>query len=424
MSDAPVVIVGAGLAGLACATTLHAAGVPVKVVEASDGVGGRVRTDRVDGFLLDRGFQVLLTAYPEVHRQLDVQALDLRAFEPGALVWRDGRGAVLGDPFREPGRVLATATAPVGTIGDKLRVALLRHRVRARHPARMLQERDATSEQRLRELGFSDRMVDGFFRPLLGGIQLDPALASSANLFEVVFRMLADGDAAVPASGMGAIPDQLAARLPPGTIELGVRAESVTGASVVTTRHGPLPAAAVVVACEGPAAAHLLGLPPVESKPVGCVWFTSEEPPTRERLIVLDGTGRGPVLNVAVLSNVAPTYAPPGRHLVVAAMPGLHGDDLEPLARRQLRGWWGGEVDRWEHVRTYRIAHGQPNQRPPLHPKRRVALGDGRFVCGDHRDTASSQGALFSGRRCAMAVLDRLGLRDTDGEHDARSPPV
>jgi hypothetical protein len=125
---------------------------------------------------------------------------------------------------------------------------------------------------------------------------------------------------------------------------------------------------------------------------------------------VLDGTGRGPVLDVAVMSNVAPSYAPNGRHLVVAAMPGLHGDDLEALARRQLRGWWGGQVDRWEHVRTYRIAHGQPHQRPPLHPKRRVALGDGRFVCGDHRDTPSIQGALFSGRRCAHAVLDRLGV--------------
>jgi phytoene dehydrogenase-like protein len=410
MSDAPVVIVGAGLAGLACATTLHAASVPVRLVEASDGVGGRVRTDRVDGFLLDRGFQVLLTAYPEVHRQLDVEALELQPFEPGALVWRDGRGAVVGDPFRRPARALATATAPVGTLGDKVRVARLRHRVRSRHPARLLREPDATTEQRLRDLGFSTRMVDGFFRPLLGGIQLDPALASSANLFEVIFRMLADGDAAVPARGMGAIPDQLAARLPPGAIELGVRAESVTADAVVTTRHGRLPAAAVVVACEGPAAAHLLGLAPVESKPVGCVWFAATEPPTRERLVVLDGTGRGPVLDVAVMSNVAPSYAPNGRHLVVAAMPGLHGDDLEALARRQLRGWWGGQVDRWEHVRTYRIAHGQPHQRPPLHPKRRVALGDGRFVCGDHRDTPSIQGALFSGRRCAHAVLDRLGV--------------
>jgi phytoene dehydrogenase-like protein len=406
--DLPVVVVGAGLAGLACATTLHAAGVPVRVIEASDGVGGRVRTDEVDGFLLDRGFQILLTAYPEAHRQLDLDALDLRSFEPGALVWRDGRGSVLSDPFRRPSRALATALAPVGSIADKARIGLLRARLGRVHPGTLLEGPDETTEARLRRLGFSDDIVDAFFRPLFGGVQLDPTLQSSARMFEVLFRMFADGDAAVPAAGMGAIPAQLAARLPEGTIELGERVTAVQADAVTTTRHGRTAARATVVACEGPAAAHLLDLPPVPSKPVACVWFAADEPPVEDRLVILDGTGRGPVLNVAVMSNVAPTYAPPGRHLVAAAMPGLHDGDEELLARAQLRSWWGSQVDGWTHLRTHRIAHGQPAQPPPLRPKQRVALGDGRFVCGDHRDTASIQGALFSGRRCALAVLDHL----------------
>ncbi|MEM9746169.1 MAG: NAD(P)/FAD-dependent oxidoreductase [Actinomycetota bacterium] len=408
--DAPVVIVGAGLSGLACATTLHDAGVPVTVVEASDGVGGRVRTDEVDGFLLDRGFQVMLTAYPELHRQFDVDALDLRAFDPGALVWRDGKGSAVVDPFRSPTRVVSTALAPIGSLPDKLRIALLRRRLRSIHPARLVVGDDTTTGDALRADGFSDAIVERFFTPLVGGIQLDPELGDSRRMFDVIFRMLADGDSAVPASGMQQIPEQLAARLPAGTIRLGQRVTEVTADAVRIDGGDELVAAATVVAVEGPAAADLLGFPDPGSKSAGCVYFAADEAPIDEKLIVLDGTGRGPVLNVAVMSNVAPAYAPAGRHLVAAALPGIAEGDVAGLAREQLRDWWGPQVDGWDELAVYRIPHGQPRQTPPFHPKQPVALADGRFVCGDHRDTASIQGALFSGRRCAETVLDRLGV--------------
>ncbi len=405
----PVAIVGAGLAGLSCAVALHQAGVAVQVFEASDGVGGRVRSDHVDGFTLDRGFQVALTAYPEMHRQLDMAALDLRAFEPGALVWRNGRGAVVGDPFRRPSTTLSTVTAPIGSVFDKARIGLLRHRVRSVHPVRLLQGPDGSTRDALTDAGFSDKIIERFFRPLVGGIQLDPELADSRRMFDIIFRMLADGDSAVPAAGMQAIPDQLAAKLPPGCIRLGARVASTSATSVMLDDGDEIRAAAVVVATEGPTAARLLGLPDVESKSVGAVCFAAPEAPIDSKFVVLDGTGRGPVLNVAVMSNVAPTYAPDGRHLVVAALPGHVGDDIEHDARAQLRGWWGPAVDRWEHVRTYRIEHGQPRQRAPFHPKRPVRLDDGRFVCGDHRDTASIQGAMFSGRRCGVEVASAIG---------------
>ncbi len=399
----PVVVVGAGLAGLACATTLHRAGMPVRIVEASDGVGGRVRTDVVDGFRLDRGFQVLLTAYPEAHRQLDLEALDLRRFDPGALVHLGAEHSVVADPFRAPTRLLDAIRSPAVTFTDKLRIALLRRRVRAVHPACLLRGDDLPTIDVLRQAGFSDRSIDQFFSPLFGGIQLDPGLQTSRRMFDVIFRMLADGDSAVPAAGMQAIPDQLAAQLPDGTIALDTPVTAIA-AGRVSTPAGPIDAGTVVVACDGPTAVRLLGLPEVGSKSVGAVYFAADAPPTDEKLVVLDGCG-GPVLNAAVMSNVAPSYAPTGRHLVVGAMPGHIGDDLASTARRSMRAWWGGQVDRWEHLATYRIQHGQPAHTMPFRPKQRTDLGDGLWVCGDHRDTASIQGAMYSGRRCAEAIL-------------------
>ena len=411
--DVDVVVVGAGLAGLTAARRLHAAGRRVLVLESSDGVGGRVRTDHVDGFLLDRGFQVVLTAYPELHRQLDVPALDLQPFEPGALVWLGAQGHVVSDPFRRPLQTWATATAPIGSIADKARIARLRARVRRGEARRLLRgsDPDVSTLTALRDQGFSERIIDRFFRPLVGGIQLDPGLATSNRVFEMIFRSLSEGDSAVPAAGMGAIPAQLAAHLPAAAIRLGANVTVVRPGAVELADGSLVKASAVVVATEGPVAAKLLGLPRVGSRAVGCVYFATRLPPVRDRLVVLDGSGTGPVLNVAVMSNVARTYAPAGQHLVAAAMPATVDGDLEHVARTQLRGWWGTQVDGWRHLRTYRIAHGQPDQAPPLHPRQRVSLGDGLFVCGDHRDTGSIQGALFSGRRCADAVASYLSAR-------------
>jgi phytoene dehydrogenase-like protein len=401
-----VVIVGAGLAGLAAASVLQQAGRSVQVVEASDGIGGRVRTDEVDGFLLDRGFQVLLTAYPEAQRQLDYTALDLQRFEPGALVRVNGRFHTVGDPFRRPGTAVPTAVAPIGNLADKLRIAALRRRVRRGEAADLLRGNDTTSLAALRAQGFSETIIDRFFRPLFGGIQLDPTLSSSSRMFDIIFRSLSEGDSAVPRAGMGAIPAQLAAGLEPGTVRLSSAVTAIDGRSVRLANGAVLDARSIVVATEGPSAAALLGLAPVGSKSVACVYFDAPQAPTTTRYVMLDGQGIGPAMNVTVMSNVAPSYAPDGRHLVAAAVPSPSDSvDLETAVRTQLRSWWGSQVDEWRHLRSYRIAHGQPDQSPPFHPKRRVSLGEGLFVCGDHRDTGSIQGALHSGRRCAEAVL-------------------
>ena len=404
-ATAQVIVVGAGLAGLVAARTLQSAGIDTVVLEGSDAPGGRVRSDVVDGYVLDRGFQILLTGYPEVHRQLDMAALDLRAFEPGALVWRDGKGTVVGDPFRRPATLASTAFAPVGSVIDKARIALLRAKLLRADPRALLRGDDIPTAAALRGAGFSSRIIERFFRPLVGGIQLDPSLSASRRMFDVIFRTLADGDSVVPARGMGAITEQLASRLLPGTLHLGTRVEKVEPGRVTVQGGHAISARDVIVATEGPAAAGLLGLPPVASRSAGCVWFAADESPVDGAWIVLDGHGHGPVLNVAVMSNVSPHYAPAGKHLIAAAIPGMVDGDLESVARRQLRSWWGPQVDGWRHLRTDRIPHGQPDQSPPFSPKKRVSLGNGMWVCGDHRDTASIQGAMYSGRRCAEAVI-------------------
>ena len=400
-----VVIVGAGLAGLAAARTLADAGREVVLLEASDGPGGRVRSDLVDGFRLDRGFQVLLTAYPEIPRQLDVDALDLRRFDPGSLVWINDRLHAVGDPIRMPRRILDSAAAPVGSLADKVRLARLLLRLRRADPRTLLRGPDRTTLEALRAEGFSATMIERFFRPLIGGIQLDPELGASSRMFEVVLRCLAVGDSAVPAAGMQAIPDQLAGRLPDSVLRLNTTVTGVDNGSVTTATGDVVRAQHVVVATEGPAAASLLGLPAVASRAASCVWFAAEQPPFAQKLIALDGSNTGPALNVSVMTNVAPEYGPVGAALVAAASPGRADAELEPAVRQQLRGWWGAQVDQWSHLRTDVITHGQPASGPPFHPKRRQLVRDGIFVCGDHRDTPSIQGALYSGRRVAETIL-------------------
>ena len=406
-SSVDAVVIGAGLAGLAAARQIKSHGKSVIVLEAQDGVGGRVRTDKVDGFLLDRGFQVLLTAYPELKTQVDMSALDLKMFSSGAVVMRNGKASVVTDPFREPRRAVATVFAPIGSLTDKMRIAALRWRVMRSNEAKILSKPDISTVVALRTFGFSSKIIDRFFRSLFGGIQLDPDLRTSRRMFEIIFKYLSEGQSALPNNGMSALPEQMAKHLGSENIFLDTR---VTGISsgIVSTTNSQIKAKAIVVATDQPASADLLKTDKIASRVAGCVYFAADSPPTHEKFVVLDGTGKGPVLNAAVLSNIAPSYAPPGQHLIVAALPGVIDGDLETMSRDQLRTWWGPQVDAWRHIKTYRIAHAGPEQLPPFNPEQQVSLGDGIFVCGDHRDTGSIQGALYSGRRCGDAVLAHL----------------
>jgi phytoene dehydrogenase-like protein len=419
MAEPEVLIVGAGLSGLCCGRRLAQCEVPFLVLEASDGVGGRMRTDRVDGFLLDRGFHVFLTAYPEPRRVLDCEPLGLRPFYPGALVWKGGRFRRLANPLRRPLAGVRSLFAPVGTLRDRLRTALLSERIVTRSIDFNTQRPESLTLDYLRlQGGLSDRMIDEFFRPFFGGAFLDRSLATSSRLFRFVFRAFATGDAALPAGGIEAIPRQIAERLPAGRVRLGARVAAVEPGRVTLTTGEELRAKAVVVAAEGPEAARLVGDANVrpESNGSTTLYFAADRPPTDEPILHLDGEGRGPANSFAVVSNVAPTYAPGGAALLAASTVGVPDQDdaaLEAAVREQMRGWFGAQVSSWRHLRTYRLPDSLPNQAAPalFEWQRPVRVRPGLYVCGDHRDQASQDGAMTSGFRAAQAVMSDLDTK-------------
>jgi len=416
-----VVIVGGGLAGLCCGKRLAECGVSFRILEASDGVGGRVRTDVVDGFRLDRGFQIYLTAYPEGRRVLDLEALALKPFTRGAMVWARGRFHRAVDPRAEPLGAITSLFNPIGTERDKLRLVQLFWDIDRGDLATQLAKDERLTLDYLRWNGrLSPLMIDRFFRPFLGGVFLEKNLTTSSRFFRFVFRMFAEGPGAVPERGMQAIPDQIAASLPAGSLRLGTRVARVGHREVILDSGEIIRARAVVVATEGPAAAKLIGdeVPDQGSNGTVTLYYAATRPPVTEPILMLDGEGGGPVNNVVVMSNVSAAYAPPGQALIAAAVVGIPEDDSAELDRRarvQLGKWFGAQVTNWRLLREYRIPHALPDQTAgKLDPwQRPVRLRPGLYVCGDHRDNASIDGAMTSGFRAAQAVAEDLSAERT-----------
>lgn len=416
MREPEALIVGAGLSGLACAFRLQECGKSFQIVEASDDVGGRVRTDVVDGFRLDRGFQVLLTATPEAERCLDYHSLDLKRVFHGALIRSQGAFHRIANSRHHPWTALKSLGNPIGSLRDRFRLLSLIAKVRKGKVDEQFARPEGLTLDFLRwGGGFSESMIDRFFRPLFGSVFLERDLVTSSRIFRFMLRMMVEGDAAVPAAGMSAIPRQLAGRLPPGTIRFGCPIEQLEPGRLKLRSGEHLRARAIVVATEGAEAARLLQerVRDPGSRDVTCIYFAAAESPIREPIVTLNADEPGPVNHLAVMSDVAPSYAPPGHALIsvsVLGNPEMDDAQLESEVRRQLIGWFGSAVDEWRHLRTYRIRHALPDMTAPAldEPQRPVQLGDGLFVCGDHREHGTIHGALASGWRAAQAVAAEL----------------
>ena len=428
-AEEQVVIVGAGVAGMACAVELKERGIPFTVLEAAPEPGGRVRTDEVEGFLLDHGFQIFLTSYPEAQRLLDYKQLDLQPFYAGADVRFSGAFHRVADPFREPVDALLSLlpSHPIGSVFDKILVGILRLQSLVGSVDDLYTRPDISIGERLRQdvffgSAFSKEMIDRFFRPFLGGIFFDNKLRTNAHELDFVFRMLALGENCLPKKGIRAVSDYMASLLPRNSLRLSSPVASISkdGSSVTLKSGEVVKAAAIVVATDGPAARALLASAGVtlesegESKKTMCLYFAIDgAPPSTEPILYLNGDGvedaegSTKVNNMCFPSTVSASYAPAGKSLASVSLIGIPDKTDEEVAadvKGQLTAWFGASVEDWRLLKTYRIPYCQPNQECPSEREKPVEVQPFVYVTGDHRETASLQGALRSGTRCGEAV--------------------
>ncbi|MEU3981951.1 NAD(P)/FAD-dependent oxidoreductase [Streptomyces sp. NPDC026672] len=427
--QADVVVVGAGVAGLSAAHRLTSAGVTTAVLEAAPYVGGRMSTEQVDGFRLDRIGQLLSTSYPELRLTKGLDALVLRPFAPGVLLHRDGRrhrAAAPGSGGSARGalhavRALASAPrgaaaspvrvgAPVGGAVDQARLGVALARIAGMPVHRILARPELPAAQSLAARGVPARTVEGFLRPLLAALLCDPELTTSSRCADLALRAFASGRLCVPEGGAESLPELLARALPPGAVRTGVRVTSVSTTSVTTAEHGEIRCRAVLLATDARAAAELLpGLRVPDFHPVTVVHHTTDRPPVVGASLLLDADRGGPVAHTAVMSEVDPTRAPAGRTLISSTVLGAPPQDVDAAVRTHLSRLYGTPTHRWETLAVHHTPQAVPAMRPPHDLRRPVRLMAGLYVCGDHRDTSTVQGALHSAHRAASAILADLG---------------
>ena len=416
-----VAIVGGGLAGLVAARHLADAGLDVTLFERRDELGGRVRSRGVDGYTLDRGFQVMFTAYPAVRRELDLDALDLRAFSPGATIAKPDHRSTLADPFRDPGALVESALNTDVSIGDKIRTLRLRRALADEDPETLFDGPDETIREYLERWGFSERYLENFVAPFYGGITLDRSLSTDAGVFRYTFAMLSRGKTAVPADGMGAVSEQLAAHAcdAGATLETGTAVDAIAGEDgEVTVAAGgeTVTADAAVIAADPETARELTGVAAIPTGSRSCVtqYFALNERALDTGMrIVLNAGGDRPN-TVAPLSTVAPEYAPDGRMLLGATTlgtPDASDADLATRTRDALATWYPEHrFDDLELVATDRIEFAQFDQpRGFRDDLPAVDAPEGPvFLAGDYTNWSSIQGAMKSGRVAAEAAREEL----------------
>lgn len=410
-NDSPdVIIIGAGLAGLAAAITLKGAGKTVQIIESSDEIGGRVRTDTVQGYQLDRGFQVLLTAYPETKRFLDYKRLNLQNFKPGAMILNQGGSTIIGDPLRDPGALFETLLSPAGTLIDKLRMLRLKIKLAGRSIDQIFERDEITTLAYLGKEGFSQTMMQQFFTPFMTGIFLEDQLQTSSRMFEFVFKMFSEGNTSLPAGGMGMITKQLGEGLAPEEVVLNEKVTGIEDGIVMTSRGHTYQANSVLLATDLPSLPASFKTPNFGRHSVLNLYFTADKAPFLKPLIALNSKPGKTFNSVAVMNAIAPMYAPAEKSLLSVSVVRPYQESLEPgLANAILNemSFWYPEARDWQHLKTYAIDYALPNDDKVVNTKDygSFKLKPHVFICGDHMLNGSINAALKSGRLAAEAII-------------------
>ena len=406
------IIIGAGIAGLTAAKVLKATGRKIAILESADAVGGRVRTDNFNGFLLDRGFQVLLTGYPEAKNFLDYKALDLRSFSPGSIILNSSGIDEIGDPLREFGSLFRTLNSPAGSFTDKLRLLLLRLKLSSNSIEEIFSKPEVTSLQYLRTAGFSESIISNFFSPFLSGIYLEQKLSTSSRMFEFVFKMFSEADTAIPERGMGMISEQLASRLTKEELILNEKVSSIIGSKVETVSGKIYEAANILIATSADCIPLPFQAKNIEKKSVTCLYFSAERSPYTKSLIALNANPDRFVNNLSVMSNVSSAYAPAGKSLISVSLsdsqPFTKPEILESKIKEELKFWYPDCLS-WEYLKTYHIPYALPDNK---HVKNDIQssclrINDSIFICGDHLLNGSINAAMKSGRLASESILSK-----------------
>lgn len=411
--NAEVIIIGAGLAGLTAAKVLKTAGKSVLVLEASDRTGGRVRTDEVDGYLLDRGFQVFLTAYSEAKALLDYDKLELCKFDPGAMILSRDGVTKIGDPLRQPSSLVSTLLSSAATFTDKLRMLRLKLKLSGKNIEEIFSAEEITTTNYLKNEGFSGTILNQFFRPFMTGIFLEDQLTTSSRMFEFVFKMFSEGDAAIPAKGMGMIPKQLAECLSPQELLFHQHVSEVNGGSITTADGITYEADFVLIATDPLRSPVRYSKSVIAYHSVTNMYFTAKKRPFEMPLIALNTLPGKLVNNIAVMDRISPAYSKSGGTLISLSLIGDHSKanqtELQKNVINELKLWYPEAVS-WAHLKTYHIDYALPNDEQVTNEPDYTAmrLNSQCFTCGDHLMNGSINAAMKSGRLAAEAIINTI----------------